>query len=174
MSADSFHKLVEDKMKHPTKKEAESNPSKGCVYDFDDYKGVMQDAGGQVHEMKPSLFIDIPTTLSTGKWTHYPLLETITMLQFRQGSTKMFWKCSFDDADFQQGEFMQRCYLNCHTQFTTKQKPRRLDPQKLSDIQKKLCKFMPEEKRSFWQTMPSNPNSDDLCKHYDDKLNASE
>ena len=169
MSADSFHKQVEDTMKHPATKTPDDQ-SKGCVYDYNDFSNVMVEAGGQVHEMQPTEFLTVPNAKSERKWTHYPLLEAITVLQFRQWSTKMYWKTSFDEATFQQGEFLQKRYLDTYTEFENRKEPRGLDPQKLADIQKKLCKMMPLEKRSFWNNMPSNPDSLDLTRNYDEKI----
>ena len=43
-----------------------------------------------------------------GKDTKYPHLKDISVVQFRKGSTEIFWKVDHDDDTFRQGEFMQK------------------------------------------------------------------
>ena len=58
--------------------------------------------------MKPSDFYHYRKYLSTAKDTEYSHLRDVVEVPFRKGSTKMFWKTSFIDADYKSGEFLQK------------------------------------------------------------------
>ena len=96
MSAESFHHRVEEAMKKMKN-----------VNDFQSFVQCVNKDGTAV-EMKPSDFYDYHKYLSTAKDTEYPHLRDIAEVQFRRGSTKMFWKISFNDADYKSGEFLQK------------------------------------------------------------------
>ena len=63
---------------------------------------------GNAEEMKYADFIMYENGVSQGQYTNKPLLKDIQEVKFVRGSTKMFWKTSMDDGDYQSGEFMKK------------------------------------------------------------------
>ena len=57
--------------------------------------------------MRPEDFFDFKSYQSKARDTNYPNLSIILEIQFRKGETKMFWKTSFEESDYQSGEFLQ-------------------------------------------------------------------
>ena len=45
---------------------------------------------------------------SKAKGTCYPKLENVVVVQFRKGSSKMFWKDNLMDTEFKNGEYLQK------------------------------------------------------------------
>jgi hypothetical protein len=163
MSADSFHAKVEKTMRKPGKAKADAG-----VYNFHDFKNVIKSSGGVAKEMTPSDFIEYPNGKSNSM-PSVPLLASICMMQFRKGTTELFWKSSFDDEEFMHTEFLLKKFVGRYTTFPCKQSPRGLEPTKLKDIIKKLCPLMPEAKRKFWEEMTENEDSADLLANYGNK-----
>ena len=95
MSADSFHHLVEGRIRR-----------KKYLYNFADYVECVESVG-KASLMLPDDFIDYSNKKSTAKDTNYPKLSDLSVAEFRNGSTKMFWKTSFDQDEFFSGEFLQ-------------------------------------------------------------------
>ena len=96
MSADSFHASVETTIRKMKR-----------LYDFDDFVRSIS-KNGIVIEMKEGDFIDYKEQLSTAKDTNYPYLRNIFVVEFRKGSTKMFWKETHATSEFKSGEFIQK------------------------------------------------------------------
>ena len=94
MSCNSFHHLIEDNIQHEK-------------YDFNDYVQCVEKAGSAI-KMKPSDCLDLKNKKGVGKDTRYPLLCTISVVQFRRKSTKLYWKTSFTDTVFKSGQFLQK------------------------------------------------------------------
>ena len=88
MSADSFHSVVKSNMR-----------SKRNLYDFQDFVNCISNNGKAV-EMAPADFLDFKNKLSVGKDTKYPHLKDISVVQFRKGSTEIFWKVNHNDDTF--------------------------------------------------------------------------
>ena len=88
MSADSFHSVVESNMQ-----------SKRNLCDFQDFVNCISNNGKAV-EMAPADFLDFKNKLSVGKDTKYPHLKDISVVQFRKGSTEIFWKVNHNDDTF--------------------------------------------------------------------------
>jgi hypothetical protein len=97
MSADSYHAKVESAMRKMKN-----------LYDFDDFSSAVGRHGAKVVSMKPNDFVQWQSGLSTAKFTQKPMLSKVQEVQFRKGSTKMFWKITMDDAEFEEGEFLKK------------------------------------------------------------------
>ena len=95
MSADSFHHQVEEAMR-----------KKKNLYDFADFSRVSK--SGIAVEMTVEDFFDFRNNLSSGKDTFYLYLKDVSVAQFRKGYTKIYWKESHLDTDFEQGEFIMK------------------------------------------------------------------
>ena len=54
--------------------------------------------------------LSLQKPLSWGKDTQFPHLSEIVECSFKEGSTKLFWKTSFAEPSYSQGEFVQKKY----------------------------------------------------------------
>ena len=123
----------------------------------------METAGSAI-EMKPSDFLDLKNKKGVGKDTRYPLLCTISVVQFRRKSTKLYWN-SFTGTVFKSGQFLQKKFREqCKKQCFLPEKgaARGVNLKKKDDILKKLIDLMPRNRRRFWVNLPSNEASADL------------
>lgn len=97
MSADTFHKMVEGEMK-----------KMGKVLDWKDFIDCVNPCGISL-EMNFSDFKEYEKALSHGIVSEKtrPLLENVSVAEFRKGSTSMFYKCSHDtDEEFSETEYL--------------------------------------------------------------------
>lgn len=158
MAADSFHKDVEGAMRHMKK-----------MYDFDDFVECVNKHGKAV-EMKPTEFSLYKNHLSRGKDTKFPHLSEIVECSFKEGSTKLFWKTSFAEPSYSQGEFVQKKYrkfIAAHEVVESHLGPRGVNKQKQKDIVDKLSSVFPQEKLQFWLDVATSEDSADLTKNYE-------
>ena len=89
MSCDSFRHKIEQN-----------------VYDFIEFKSIIE-AKGIAYEMRSSDFIDIPNSLSNGKYTSgKPYLKDVRIVQIRKGSTNLFWKESYEERGYKEAPFL--------------------------------------------------------------------
>ena len=58
-------------------------------------------------EMHPSDFLDYKNEKGNGKDSKCPYIADISVIQFHKGSTKLIWKSSFYNNDFQWTEFLK-------------------------------------------------------------------
>ena len=98
MSADSFHRRVEaemKKMKH--------------VCEWDDFKRCVRKSG-QVCEMQVSDFMEYESGLTQSKESKQtrPLLENVSAVEFRKGSTVLHFKTSHTEIDYQTAVFLKK------------------------------------------------------------------
>ena len=99
MSADYFHKQVEEAMKR-----------KKDVEDWTDFIYCISKAGGIPLAMDITDFKNFRSGLSHGKTSleTKPLLENVAVAQFRKGSVKSwFYKKNHTDASFEEHTFLQ-------------------------------------------------------------------
>ena len=154
MSADSFHHLVESEIR-----------TKGKLYDFDDFVDCV-DKRGTAIQMESNEFFEYENEKGTAKDIKTPLLKDISVVQFRRASTKMYYKNRFDDDEFKEAEFMKKKSRNKFKKWTlykSKGEPRGILDSKKEDIIKKLLPlYENQEKRTFWEQLPSNAESLDL------------
>ena len=158
MSADSFHAMVESNMR-----------SKKNLYDFQDFVNCIS-SNAKAVEMAPSDFLNFANKMSNGKDTNHPYLKDIAVVQFRKGSTQMFWKVSHDDDIFQHGEFIQkkqRQGIIRGIQVPQKDGPRGVTSSKKHDILKKIGPMMPKNRMAFWENLEESESSKDLTVNYE-------
>ena len=103
-------------------------------------------------------FISYQSKLSHASTTNYPLLENVVVVEFRKGSSVMYWKEDMRLVDFQKGEFLQKKFVKSMKQydFPVKVVPRGIPDVKKKDIVAKLCPLMGWQRRKFWESIPTN------------------
>ena len=141
MSADSFHAVVESNMR-----------SKRNLYDFQDFVDCVS-KNGKALMMNPCDFRDDQSKLSSGKDIHYLLVKEISVIQFRKGSTQMYWKTNHSDDVFQEGEFLQKKHRPVIMKgFDVPQKegPRGVTIQRNKTFCPKYGPMIPECRKEFW------------------------
>ena len=150
MAAYSFHRSVELVMKRQK-----------TVFDFRDFENVIDKANGVAEVMSYYDFRQYQSKLSHAKSTCYPLLDNVVVAEFRKGSFHMFWKSDFEAKQFNHGEFLQKKFIkSIKTEFPARQAPRGIPELKKNDIITKLCPMMNEQRRSFWEGLPTTNVSD--------------
>ena len=148
MSADNFHRLVEKELKTMKK-----------VCDWNDFVQCVSNVG-HVKEMVVKDFCDYENGLSQGiesKETR-PLLENVSVAEFRAGSTSLFYKTSHSDKDFKEALFLKRKIKESiqtkSYKVAKKSKPRGVNDKKLNDIIDKLGPLMPSSRLDFYKSLP--------------------
>ena len=148
MAADSFHARVEKQFR-----------KKKNIFDFNDYLYCVREAG-QAIELTANDFKDWKSGLSQSKASKdsRPLLEDVSMVQFKVGQTNMYFKRSLEDTHFECADFLMKKFkdLVAQKQFiesqSTKERPS-LDPARKQGIIDKLCPLMPTDRRDFWHRL---------------------
>lgn len=114
-------------------------------------------------------FYDCKNHLGTSKDTNYPYLADVSVFQARKGSTKMFWKNSHSEIEFESGEFLTKKYreMNSFFKLPNKVGPRGVTKSKLDEFLEKIGPIIPKERMEFWLNLPTNPESKDLTISYD-------
>ena len=101
-----------------------------------------------------------------------PRLELIKVVQFRKGSSKLYFKRNHEEREFQAEEFLQHKYrrLDAGDHFfpTTLTQPRGVNKVKKDAILKQLVPHMSCRKAAFWSDLPAEDNCVDLCCSRDD------
>ena len=160
MSADSFHHQIEQGMR--TKKRVDN---------FEDFVSIVNSKGKSI-VMKFDDFYHIPKGVSQAKYAqHKPKLDLVQIVEFRKGSTKMFWKGSHIEEEFKEAEFLQRKLQNNFGKFNQKSEPRVVATSKRDEIISKLCPHMKENRREFWYNLFVNDRSVDLVEERDPNEN---
>ena len=153
MAADSFyHQLKEGILK------------RRYLYEFNDYIKVVNLCGNAM-EMSHEDFYDFRNYKSNGKDTNDPLIDDISVVQFRKINTRIYWKTSLEKSEFKSGPFLQKKFCDiCRKKRLPRKKgiPRGVNKGKKDDILLKLLNLMPENRRKFWETLPESLDSEDL------------
>ena len=153
MSADSFHARVESELRRMKN-----------VYDFEDFVAAINQHGIAV-SMNVEDFSFWENGASSAKFTVKPILADVSVVQFRRGYTKIFWKTSMDDDEWQVGDFLKKktaSLLLGGYRFPSRSSPRGIPQNKKNEIESKLCALMPVGRRAFWSALSVNDNYDDL------------
>ena len=153
MSADSFHARIEKGMR-----------GKKLIHDFDDFQAAVAKYGKPV-PMEISDFHNYQNGVSSGAFTHKPLLSNVQEVMFERGSTKIHWKTSMGDEAYQEGDFLKKkVAMSCMKgkAVPVKESPRGVSETKKADLVQKLCPFMPENRRKFWVDLPVDAEARDL------------
>jgi hypothetical protein len=147
MAADSFHARVEKQFR-----------KKKNIFDFNDYVSCVREAGIAI-ELLPGDFFDWKNGLSQGKTSKEsrPLLEEVSVVQFRVGEACMYFKRSFEE-DYKCADFLMKRFkdLVAEKRFFTsqvvKERPT-IDSARKQGIINKLCPFMPTDRKEFWYNL---------------------
>ena len=147
MRADSFHHTVEDEIR------------KKILYDFQDFVDCVNERGNAV-TMETNEFYDFKNEKGSGKDVQCPLLKTVSVIQLRNGSAKLFWKESFNEEVFKESEFLKKKTRKVfaenseYTQYAGKGGKRGITHKKKEEILLKLSKFMHANRLRFWKKLP--------------------
>ena len=167
MSADHFHAKVEKQLKYADK-----------VYDYKDYITCISKAPGIVEQMDvPDDFYDFEKGLSessVSKETR-PLLVDTASVQFRRGSTSMFFQTweqmvaakendqsHYDETDFLQKKFKKDEHLTTGVYAKKKTTRRGITEKKKTGIIDNLGSLMPSNRLSFYKGLHVNNTVVDL------------
>ena len=151
MSADSFHKRIEDAMKRMNE-----------VCDWQDFVSCVNHAGTSL-EMKVEDFFLCENWLSSSQVSKAgkPLLD-VAVGQFRKASTER----SHSDEIFQEHNFLVHKHVPPIVQgnlVVRNKSPRGICSSKKKLILEKLCLLMPISRISFFEKLDENQISVDLC-----------
>lgn len=128
------------------------------LYDFGDFVAAVERHGAKAICMEPNDFVTWRNEMSTAKFTKKQVLSDVQEVQFRKGSTKIFWKTDMDNADYEEGEFLEKKTAmkishGAYSSHETLQAPRGISREKKQDLISKLCPIMPENRRAFWNSL---------------------
>ena len=157
MSADSFHRIVEQRMKKV-----------GDVCDFHDFTEIIN-FRGIAALLKAIDIIMYPKGVSTPKTTSSkPKLKHERVVEFRYGSDEIFWKTEWNEENYRSSQFLMQKFSRDILKgneycLGRKQEPRGVTTSKKQDIINKLCPLMPENRRKFWNDLPCCDDSIDLA-----------
>ena len=163
MSADNFHRHIEQEMKKMDK-----------LFDFQDFIKCVSKVGDTII-MKFDDFLDFENGLSQSQASKStrPLLKDVYIAQFRKGSTSLFFKThtSGTNSDFMEATFLKRkseqSILNCE-KINSQKMNRGITPSKKQIILDNLSTLMPTNRRSFYENLPVNEESADLISQDDE------
>ena len=141
MSADSFHHLVEKRIR-----------SKGKLLDFNDFVDCVNDCGISI-EMKGEDFFYFESKKGSSKKISPPLLNQVREVQFQKGSSKMYWKESFYAETYNESEFLKKKNRRDLTSSAQQKGAKGIDAAKKESILKKLLPLMSKEKGKFWREL---------------------
>ena len=141
------------------------------VYSFNCFREIIDRNGCSV-EMNADDFCFWENGMSTSKHCTKPVLADTSMVEFRRGSMKIFWKDNMDSKEFSKGEFLRKKILQ------RLQQGNRFDSKiswavaqlKKEDILKKLCPLMPSRHEEFWANLAINNQSNDLISNQADDM----
>lgn len=153
-SADSVHHAIELSIL--------GNPEMHTMNDLVETVKVSNKKKIDVLELKNDDFLkwlDQSSVHYLKKEAERPLLCEIYVLQFRRGSTVLFYKKSHDEKDFKSLRFL-KMKINLSIPNNKRDSMRGVQTKKKEDIIKKLCPLMPSENRQFWENLPSGNVSD--------------
>ncbi|CAM4321070.1 unnamed protein product [Leuciscus chuanchicus] len=147
MSADSFHHGVELEMK---------NRPGGVLYDFEDFVSVVTSSNSrkvEVVEMKNEDVLNWKDGHSCVKIKKASKLGKMSVIQLRRGSRSLFFKLNHVDAHFTELDFL-RAKFELKVPSLLRPHDQGIEEAKKNDIIRKLCPFMPPNRRAFWCSLP--------------------
>ena len=99
---------------------------KKLIHDFDDFQAVVAKYGKPV-PMEISDFHNYQNGVSSGAFTHKPLLSNVQEVMFERVSTKIHWKTSIGDEAYQEGDFLKKkVAMSCMKVVTSVKRRRRI------------------------------------------------
>ena len=163
LSCDSFHGVVEKNMRQVKN-----------IYNFDDFVTTVQTSGGgpKVIQMEAGDFTAWDRRVTTGKAVAVPLLSDIQVTKFQRNSKLLYFKLSHEDEEFTECDFLmrktQKDIDNGQAVPEQQEEPRGIPAWKKNGIVRQLCGIMPENKRRFWESLPTS-DVIDLTHHDGDR-----
>ena len=158
MSADSFH--------HQTEKEMRSKKN---VYNFNDFEKIIESKGCKQPMMEGD-FYDWENGLSQEKFaSSMPLLCNTKVVMFKKSKTKMFWKESYPQEEFQLCIFSKKkieAKIKLGKFPPSRREPRGITTPKKNDTVKKLLPLMSGNRHKFWRGPFLNNYSNDLVDNF--------
>ena len=137
------------------------------ICDLDDFIKIVDSKGTAVEMTHLDVYL-FENGVSSGKFTDRPLLSSVCSCMFKKGSSKLFWKTSFDDQEYQSGGFMEKkvaASLLKAVLVPVQRGPRGISATKKQDIIDTLCPLMPSNRSTFWGNLPIDDNVPDLITH---------
>lgn len=154
MAADSVHGRISTEMKkYPN------------IYDFDQLLDIIKKSSKKTKCLVLNISDFFPFTdgCKQRKNNNIPLLDTIKVVQFRKGSTSLFYKKHIFDDIFIESAFLKNKF-EVKLPAAPYLEPLGLNTKKKEKILNILCTlFDDERKKLFWIYLPSNDMSRDLC-----------
>jgi len=160
MSADTFHQKVEQEMK-----------SMKQVCDWADFLACVQKSGC-AYEMKVEDFKMFENGLSQSAVSRKtrPLLDTVSVAEFRKGSTSLFFKTSHTENEFKEAIFLKKkiseAIASNNYKVLNRTKPRGVNKKKLNDIVEKLGPLMKQSRTKFFEELVADDSLDDMLENY--------
>ena len=156
MSADHVHAGVEKEM---------HQRENGDVYNFSDFCEVVKDSNGgrvQLIQMQNDDFLKWEAQQSQAKLKKpdRPKLADVVEIRFCRGYKEMFYKESYTGM-YTKFDFLKK-NASLEIPGRIREAPRGIPAAKKQDIVTKLCPFMPETRRGFWEGLIVNDQAVDL------------
>lgn len=170
MSADSFHHQVEQSLNSYCS--SSKTGAGGKVYDFNDFERVIEQVkvkNVKVLSMELRDFRDWKdhsSLMKIKKHSPRPYLSDIVKLKFERGSFNLSYSYEYD-SQYTELNFLTAKYLKKPTEPNVRSQFRGVTKSRKSDIIKKLCPLMPENRRQFWEELPVSNEVADLSQDID-------
>ncbi|KAF6213270.1 hypothetical protein GE061_010988 [Apolygus lucorum] len=155
MSCDSLHHLIELSMK-----------KKKFVYDMEDFASAVRDSSRKnrviIKIMEPSDFVSYRDESSISKRNidrktkKKILLTNVSSVEFRRSSLEMFYKTDLETESWDVIDFL-KAVITKSGRFVApirRQKACGVPVAVKNDITSKLLRLMPDNRRSFWTSLP--------------------
>jgi hypothetical protein len=122
-------------------------------------------------------FYQYKSDMSSASFTNKPLLSNVYEVEFRKGTTDMFWRemevvdgiCKL--GPIRQGQFLKKRVSESFLQGTSvvphRLENRGIPAQKKNDILKNLSPLMPQNRRNFWQNLSISASVDLIDTQFD-------
>ncbi|RXN08105.1 U-box domain-containing [Labeo rohita] len=115
----------------------------------------------EVVEMKNADVLNWKDGHSSVKTKKAPNLSKMAVIQLRRGSRSLFFKLTHADAHFTELNFL-RAKFELKEPSVLRPHDRGIEEAKKNDIVKKLCPFMPPNRRAFWCSLPVSDVVEDV------------
>ena len=89
--------------------------------------------------------------VSTAKFTRKPVIADLSVVQFRRGCIRIFWKTNMESEQWEEGDSQEKTATRLLRgyQFPSRTSARGIPQNKKHEIETKLCPLMPAGRRTF-------------------------
>lgn len=148
MSADSVHHELEM-----------TRQPKGNVFDYQHLEQVVKESNGGRMDVISIQNSDVRNwrarqSQAKLKQPGRPMLNNVCIVQFRRNSRMMHYKCDYDDAAYEEFDFLVNRYI-CDIPPLYRDAERGIPEKKKQDIISILLPLMPSSRHEFWKNMPT-------------------